>query len=286
MNLRLLRLTVGAGALFAALEASALPSEITVNLKLDNVDYVSGERIRGVVDVVNLSPGYVDADGEDAPDRLFVEVFKASDRSQLDRLNNHPFVAEFELRSNEGQKLETFLGDHYALRETGRFLAKPVLVHDGVRFEGQLRAFDIVPGMRMGSAVQMFSNHYGLKREFVLVYWNRQGCDHLFLTAHDSITARDGSTSEHVWQTVDLGPLMKITKPTVSVKEDGTVIVIHRIDPDNFVRSEFWSVPAGIDCVRREILQDPETAGSARIRELYKESGGVKPADRPWWKFW
>ncbi len=280
MNLRLLRLTVGAGALFAALEASALPSEITVNLKLDNVDYVSGERVRGVVDVVNLSPGLVRVGGGESSDRLFVEVFKASDRSQLDKSEDRPFVAPFEILSNEGQKLETFLGDHYALRATGRFLARPVLVHDGVRFEGQLRAFDIVPGMRIGGAVQMFSNHDGLRREFNLVYWNRQGCDHLFLSAHDS------GEEEHMWQTMDLGPLMKITKPIVSVKGDGTVIVIHRIDPDNFVRSEFWSVPAGIDCVRREILQDPETAGSARIRELYKESGGVKPADRPWWKFW
>ena len=40
-----------AGAVFAE-----TPSEISVDLKLDEIDYVSGERIRGVVDVKNMSP--------------------------------------------------------------------------------------------------------------------------------------------------------------------------------------------------------------------------------------
>ena len=31
---------------------------------------------------------------------------------------------------------------------------------------------------------------------------------------------------------------------------------------------------------------DPATAGQARIQELYKREGGIKPVDRPWWKFW
>ena len=32
-------------------------------------------------------------------------------------------------------------------------------------------------------------------------------------------------------------------------------------------------------------LGDPETAGTARVREMYKDSG-VKPKTNPWWKFW
>lgn len=259
--------------------AVAETSEISVNIRLDNTDYVSGERVRAVVDVINMAPDEV-ACGKDRPDRLFVEVYRASDRTLLDRTNDKPFVADFALGANEAQKLETFLGDHYALRTTSRFLAKPVLVHRGMRYEGQMRAFDVVPGMHVGGALQMFSNHDGLRREFELVYWNRSGCDHLFLKSHDA------GTSSRKWATVDLGALMKITKPTVSVMKTGEVVILHRIDPDNFIRSEFWSVPDGIEFNRREVLQDPETAGSARVRELYKESGGVKPAERPWWKFW
>lgn len=275
---RAFALLVGCFVSVAAVAAET--SEITVNLKLDFGDNVVGERIRGVVDVVNISPATVSVGRKDSADRLFIEVFRSSDRSQLQKISDAPHVSSFYLKPNEGQKLETFLADYYGLRTPGRYLAKPVLVHDGVRFEGQVRAFDVVPGMRIGGALQMFSNHTGLRREFDLLTWSRGGREHLF------ITARDSGTSDKKWMTVDLGELMKITKPVISIMPTGEVVVLHRVDPDNFIRSEFWSVPAGIEFNRRELVQDPETAGTNRIRELYRGSGGVAPKEHPWWKFW
>lgn len=254
-------------------------SEISVNLKLDDIDFVVGERIRGVIEVINVSPGRVMVSGKDF-DRLFVEVFRSSDYSQLERTSDRPFVADFHLDPNEGMKLETFISDHYGLRHPGRYQARPVLVHGGMRYEGQPRAFDVVPGMFVQSATQLFSNHEGLRREFSLVTWSRKGYEHLFLIANDQ------GSSERRWNTTDLGMLMKTTKPTVSVIPTGEVVVLHRFDPDNFVRSEFWSVPDGLEFHRRELVQDPETAGTNRVRELYEQSGGITPKENPWWKFW
>lgn len=268
-------------AAFAPVAAfAATPSEITVDLKLRSGDYVSGEQIVGVVNIVNVSPETVSVGRPGSRDRFVIEVFRSADMSQMDRSVRRPFVAPFLLNPNEGQKLETRLGDHYGLRTPGRYLARPVLVHDGIRFEGQMRAFDVVPGMKVTTALQMFSNREGLRREFTLVRWSRGGRDHLFLTAQD--TGPGGRR----WLTTDLGELMNITKPTISVMPTGEVIVLHRVDPDHFIRSEFWSVPDDIEFHRRELLQDPETAGSQRVREIYEESGGVQPKENPWWKFW
>ena len=267
----------------AALASAALlaaPSEITVDIKLDSVDYVSGERVRAVVDVVNLSPATLRVGYPDSTDRLFVEVYRSGDMSQLDAVSDRRFVSEFILKSNEGQKLETFLGAHYGLREPRRYLCKPVLVHAGKRYEGQLRAFDIVPGMRITGALQMFANADGLQREFDLLYWRREGRDHLFLAAHDE------GGGDRKWETWDLGQIFRITKPTVSVMPGGEVVVFHRVDADWFVRTEFWSVPAKLRFHNRELVQDPETAGQNRVRELYRESGGVEAKPHPWWKFW
>lgn len=268
-------------ASFGSVAARAVaPSEITVDLKLQNADYVAGEQIVGVVNVVNVSPETVSVGRAGGRDRFFVEVFRAADRSLMDRSARRAFVAPFLLKPNEGQKLETRLGDHYGLRTPGRYLARPVLVHGGVRFEGQMRAFDVVPGMKVATALQMFANREGLRRTFTLVSWSRRGREHLFLTAED-----DGAGTRR-WLTTDLGEMMKITKPTISVMPTGEVIILHRVDPDRFIRSEFWSVPGAIEFHRRELLQDPETAGSQRVREIYEESGGVQPKENPWWKFW
>ena len=33
-------------------------------------------------------------------------------------------------------------------------------------------------------------------------------------------------------------------------------------------------------------MLDPDVAGAERVKELYKESGGVEPVKKAWWKFW
>ena len=269
-----------AAAPIRASAARPSPSEISVDLKLDESDYVVRERIRGVVDVRNMSPDRISVGYANSKDLLFVEVFKASDMSQLEETKRRPFVAAFRLEPNEGQKLETFLGDHYGVDEPRRYLARPVLVHAGHRFEGQYRAFDVVPGLRVATAVQMFSTRAGVRRVFDLVRWSRKGNEHLFLSAHDE------GGGDRAWITTDIGPMMRMTPPTVSIMAGGEVVVIHRNGGDSFVRSEFWSLPDALDFRSRQMVADPETAAQNRVKEIYAERGGVKPADRPWWKFW
>ena len=254
-------------------------SEIMVDLKLDASDFVSGERIRGVVDIANPSPDKISVGYPSSKDRFFVEVFRASSMQQLTKVSKHAFVAKFKIGSSEGQKLEVFLGDHYALRETSRYLAKPVLVHNGIRYEGAMRAFDIVDGVRLTGAMQMFATRKDLRRSFTLVYWSRGNSEHLFMRA------KDEGENGRIWETRDLGPMLRLEKPSVSVMPRGEVVVLHRLNQDQFVRSEFWSLPDALEFRIRESVSDPETAGTARVRELYKE-GGIKPKENPWWKFW
>jgi len=273
----------------------AAVSEIRVDLKLDGSDFVAGERIRAVVDIANSSTERVGMgvvrvfsgpetnryvkETLQGEDRLFVEVYRSSDMVQLTRLDKKPFVLPFSIASSEGQKLETFLGDHYALREMSRYLAKPVFVHKGMRYEGALRAFDVVEGIKVVSALQMFTTRPGLRREFVLSYWSRNHSEHLFLSS------RDQGDSDRTWETRDLGPILRIEKPSLSILPSGKVIVLHRLNQDQFIRSEFWSVPQQLKFHMRETVRDPATAGTARVREMYKD-GGVKPRQNPWWKFW
>ena len=259
--------------------AQAETSEIKVDLRLDGSDFVVGERVRGVVDIANPSPEKVSVGYSNSGDLFFVEIFRASDMKRITRTSKHPFVSAFRVDSGEGQKLETFLGDHYDLRRPSRYLARPVLVHGGMRFEGTYRAFDVVEGVRVGGAMQMFKNRSGLQREFALVYWSRSHSEHLFLKAEDA------GISNRKWETYDLGPMLRIERPSISILPGGEVVVLHRLNQDQFVRSEFWSLPDACEFRIRETVSDPETAGTARVRELYKE-GGIKPKENPWWKFW
>lgn len=291
-SMQAVRLFMSAAVAASAMCARSAQSEIKVDLRLDASDFIVGERIRGVVDVLNSSPERVAVgtlrvidekravkEVVEGRDGLFVEVFRSSDMSQLDRIDSRPFVSPFFVDSGEGQKLETFLADHYALREPSRYMAKPVLVHGGVRYEGQPRVFDVVEGVKVGGAMQMFVTAKGLRREFDVVYWSRGGSEHLFLRAQDA------GAGTRTWETRDLGAILRIDKPMVSIMRTGEVVVLHRLNRDQFVRSEFWSLPRALEFRGREAVADPDTAGTSRVRELYRE-GGVKPKENPWWKFW
>ena len=258
--------------------AVADPTEISVKLIPDRREYIAGERIRAVVDIANSSADSIDVGKPGSADIFRLELFRASDMASRDRVGGKPFVAPFLLHSSEGQKLETFLGDHFVLTEPMRYLARAVLVHDGARFESSLVSFDVVPGMRVGGAMQMFSNKPGLKRVFELAYWSRGQREHLFLKAHDE----GGRT----WRTTDLGVLLRITDPKISVMPDGEVVVLHRATQEQFLRSVFWSLPDVLDFRKQEPMVDPDIAGSQRMRDLYMESGGVTPVKKAWWKFW
>ena len=263
-----------------ALMAAAKPTELTVRLELRTGDYIEGERIEAIVDVANASPDPIDVRGPDSPDRLILELYRASDRYRYEKTSEKPYVEPFALLSGEGQRLETFLADHFPVTESTRYFARAVLVHDRMRYESSLKSFNIVPGLRCGGAMQMFANRDGLRREFELVHWGRDQVEHIFLKAKDAGTSKQG------WTTTDLGPYMSVTRPKVSVLPTGEVVTLHRSTQDAFIRTEFWSLPDVFEFNEQELMFDPDVAGAARVKELYKESGGVEPVKKAWWKFW
>ena len=269
-----------AACLVRMVSAAALPTEITVQLIMTHDEYVEGERIRAVVDVANASADVVDCRKPGASDRLFVELFRAHDKHRYDRITDKPFVAPFALLSGEGQKLETFLANHFRFDENTRYLARAVLVHGGMRFESSLKSFDVVPGLHCANALQMFSKRDGLRRNFELVHWGRDQVEHLFMKA------RDEGISTRRWRTTDLGPVIRVKPPVISVMPTGEVVVLHLATQGKFLYSTFWSLPDILEYRGREMMSDPDVAGSERVKEFYKDTGGVEPVKKAWWKFW
>ena len=265
---------------WATAAGAALPSEITVKLSMKNAEYVTGERMRCIVDVANASADIIDVGSKGSEDRLILELYRASDNRRYDKLSRHPFVKPFTLHSGEGQRMEACLGDHFQMTEETRYLARAVLVHGGMRFESALKSFLVVPGLNCGGALQMFKNRPGIKREFELVHWGRNQTEHLFLKA------RDTGAANRRWTTADLGTVIRVTEPKISVLPSGEVITLHRATQDAFIRTVFWSLPEAFEFQEHEQMIDPDVAGTARVRELYQDSGGVEPVKKAWWKFW
>lgn len=270
-------------ALFTGVLLAATPSEIVVKLNLSQQEYVAGESIRGIVDIANSSSETIDVGHKGSEDRVFVELFRRSDMKQFDKLSKHAFVAPFAIGNNEGKRLEVRIGDHFMLTEETRYLARVVLVHRGMRFESAMKMFLVVPGLACGRALQLFKNKPGLKRDFELVHWGRDQMEHLFLKVCDK---DEKGTELRRWTTADLGVIIRVTPPKVSILPSGEVVTLHRATQDAFIRSVFWSLPDAFEFQEHEQMLDPDVAGAERVKALYRDSGGVAPVKKAWWKFW
>ena len=176
--------------------------------------------------------------------------------------------------------MDVFFAEHFSITESTRYFARAVLIHKRIRYESTLKSFNVVPGLRCGGAVQMFSNKEGLRREFELVHWGRDQVEHLFMKA------RDEGISTRRWRTTDLGPVIRVKPPVISVMQTGEVVVLHLATQGKFLYSTFWSLPDILEFQGREVMADPDVAGAERVKEFYKDTGGVEPVKKAWWKFW
>ena len=127
----------------------------------------------------------------------------------------------------------------------------------------------------------MFVKKENLKRQFKLVYWHRNQNDRLFLRIEDEPGAR-------IWDSVDLGALMRGTPAKLDISPEGEVTVVHRATQDAFLRTVLWSLPNAVEVVERSTLLDPEVSASQRVNSLYGDEGGGKKEEKKKsrWKFW
>lgn len=254
---------------------------VSVVLRMTNPEYLIGEHVRGEVEIRNGSTSPIVVGAKDSTDFVLLELFMNDTKHSVDRISEKKVTNPFVLQSGEAQTFEVFFDRNFLFEKEGRYLGRAVVVHDGVRYEGALRAFSLVPGIRISGALQMFANRPGLRREFELLYWNRKRHEHLFLRATDR-----SESGSRVWVTSDLGTLIRVTPPKISIRDGGEVTVLHRATQDEFIRSDFWSLPDAFEFQEHARMLDPDVAGSERVKSLYQESSGVEPVKKAWWKFW
>lgn len=254
-------------------------AEIEVRLELAYRSYVLGEPILVQVTLENQSRNTVRVRPESL-DRLFFEITTSDLYDTLQPLKKGLMGGVFEMRPGERVQRKVELDKWFPLVREQKFLVRAVLLHRGMRYESQKKSFDVVPGLALQSGLQMFVNPSALKRSFHLVWWHRNQVDRIFLRTVDS-------PGERVWDTVDLGDLVRSQPPKLDIAPDGVVTVVHRASRDAFVRTVLWSLPDALEVVERNTLLDPEISTSQRAKSIYGEMAGDKKDEKKsWWKFW
>lgn len=257
-----------------------LAQDINLSLTLAYNVFVVGEPALMQIEAINATPYLIEVGAEDAKEQLLVEINRDGQYNAVESFNNKPIAGKFALQPGQVFTHVVALDKWFPLLESGKYMVRVIVVHQGTRYESSTRSFDVVPGMPVMEGVQMFVNHPDLRRKFKLVYWHRNQYDRLFLRMEEM-------PGEKTWDTVDLGDFMRIHPPKLDISPEGEVTVVHRANQDAFVRTLVWSLPEVVEVIERNSLLDPEISASQRVKSLYGEMADEKKdTKKSWWQIW
>lgn len=260
--------------------AGARAQQVDVKLTLANSAFVMGEQVVVQVELQNATRDLIDFGTGDTKSALFAEISKGGGQhNDIQPFRSDPLVPAFQLQPGQSIKHIVSLDKWFPLEEEGRYIVHVVVAHRGMRYGSAKKSFDVVPGISVGGGMQMFVSKENLKRQFKLVYWHRNQHDRLFLRIEDEPGPR-------VWDSIDLGAMMRGSPPKLDISPEGEVTVIQRATQDAFLRTVLWSLPDAVEIVERNSLVDPDISASQRADALYGSDDEPKDAKKAWWKFW
>jgi hypothetical protein len=266
-----------ASSLFIA--CASLAQQMDVRLVLSHSVFIVGEPVVVEMSFANNTrePFIL---GPKSNDKILIEVTRESQYDELDAQNSSPMFPPMQVASGQTFQKNIEIDKWFALYDAGKYMIRAIVIKDGMRYETRKKTFDIVPGIPLKEGIQMFVSKQNLQRKFHLVYWMRNQVNRLFLRIEDSPTGQ-------AWDTIDLGPLSKVTEPKLDISPKGEITIIHRSSQESFVRTVIWSMPSNIEIAERNSLADPDVSSTDRVRTLYEEmQKEEKKDDSPWWKFW
>lgn len=271
----------GIGAVVGLLLASAARAQMTVDLTLDQRVYILGEAVRADVRIVNHSttPFMVGPGGYSQNGLTFsvVNNGEAVDTSQA----HVPMIPELALKGGDTYLSAYELDEWYPMGKTGSYLVTALVRRDDRRYESPVRSIDIVPGLEIKTAIQLFADRPDFERKLTLVYFMRKQTEYLFLRVTDT-------PGDRTWTTLELGQLLRTTPPTIEISADGVVTVFHRATRDVHLKTRVKSTADGVELLGQERIVDPHTEEimqAQKIRAMEAEEKKKKEESHWWWPF-
>ncbi len=212
------------------LQAGAM-GQVRLGVTVPRRSFVLGEPIMATLTLQNQSmrPLVVDRDHYNA--ELFVEVSGGS----LGRRNapvRRRVYRDFVIMPNASIRDVVEITSLYEYLGPGNYQLNVVMHYEDRSFYSEPFAFDIVSGLEMRSFRQMLPDYSDIELIYSFRYATREGREEAFMV----IQSADGRS---LYGTFSLGPLLRLYRPVIRARDDGSVVVVHQSGHNRFSRSIF-----------------------------------------------
>ena len=276
-GMRLRYLLAGCAGTVAMLGVAA--GQMSVDLHLDQSVYIVGEAVRADVAIVNhATTPFLIGPGPYRQNALFFQI-KDSQHEVLECAQAQvPMIPELALPGGETYHGAFELDEWYPMGRAGSYIVTALVRRDDQRYESSAHAIDIVPGLEIKTAIQLFADRPEIQRKLSLVYFMRKQSEYLFLRITDT-------PGERSWSTLELGHLLRTTPPKIEVSADGVVTVSHRATRDVYLTTRVRSTSSGVELLGQEQLIDTHAAEMMQAQQIRALEEARKKPSHWWWPF-
>jgi hypothetical protein len=260
--------------------SSAFAQSLDLQLKLNTGTYIIGEPISASLTLNNGTTSDFSSRPPLGDDILMLEITDAQ-RELLSPTTKTSNLQQVTVLSGDTWSDTAVLDQCFPLRKPGRYFVTLAALQENQRFTSLRRVFDVVPGLEIKSALQLFSGGEVNSRRFSLVYLARDQREFLFLRIQDTPDYRS-------WETLRLGSLLRTSDPRLDIAPDGTVTILHRATQDVYLKSIIKSRPETIEFVTQEQLIDPASSAQQHLEPfqvMALERQKAANNKKSWWRF-
>jgi len=169
---------------------------------------------------------------------LDLDVRRASGE-RMDPFREQPIVSAISVGGGETRTIRFDLSRWYDLSGTGRYLVKATARWKNRQFVSGSVAFDVVRGMELARVRQYLPGYDDVERIYSVRYVAREETEVAFLRV-------DEAPSGTNYGVFELGPIIRLFRPTIEIGKGGRVTVTHQSRPYCYTRTAFLSARTSV----------------------------------------
>lgn len=157
----------------------------------------------------------------------------------------------------QAKDIKVDLRPHFDFQSPGQYQLAAIIVVGDLKYTSAKSVIDVVPGLEIKGIDRPVPGNSSRIRTYSLRYWDRKNTERLFLCVSDKVEGMS-------YGVFDLGPLVRVNPPALTVDVSGNVLVRHQSGNGIFSYTTFRSSLNGVEFVRQEIKKVNDIRQSSR----------------------
>jgi len=218
--------------MFLSFRYAAL-GNLLMGIELKHTDYILFESIEVAVTIINDTDKPMEFSRSRAAADINLVVHKQNNEFIFKKVKDK-IVTDVTIMPDGRETIVIDLIKWYPINKQGKYFISAEVEWNGKIYRTEKKVIDVVSGIEMAKVVRRLPGANASERVYTLRYWQRERQENIFLVVEDP-------AMDYHYGVFDLGPIVRVMKPTLEVDRHGNVTVIHQSGINRITETTLFS---------------------------------------------